>query len=174
MTETSSSVKGPEKFLVIPILVLVMAQIGTTGENSAMSLAATAFANAFGSTTADFQLANMVYSLVAGALMIAGGMMGIIIGWKKNFRLGILLCAAGEVVVALSPSMLLLTWVGRVLVGLGASFMIIFTIVAKIELSRLAVSVPPQVSPLFCLSFSAYLWTHWAFALRLASWLRTL
>ena len=124
MTETSSSVKGTEKFLVIPILVLVMAQIGTTGENSAMSLAATAFANAFGSTTADFQLANMVYSLVAGALMIAGGMMGIIIGWKKNFRLGILLCAAGEVVVALSPSMLLLTWVGRVLVGLGASFMI--------------------------------------------------
>ncbi|MEG0322732.1 MAG: MFS transporter, partial [Raoultibacter sp.] len=124
MTETSSSAKGAEKFLVVPILVLVMAQIGTTGENSAMSLAATAFANTFGSTTADFQLANMVYSLVAGALMIAGGMMGIIIGWKKNFRIGVLLCAVGEIAVALSPSMLLLTWVGRILVGLGASFMI--------------------------------------------------
>lgn len=124
MTETSATAKGAGKFLVVPILVLVMAQIGTTGENSAMSLAATAFANAFGSTTADFQLANMIYSLVAGALMIAGGMMGIIIGWKKNFRIGVLLCAAGELVVAVSPSMMILTWVGRTLVGLGASFMI--------------------------------------------------
>ncbi|MEG0461566.1 MFS transporter [Gordonibacter sp.] len=124
MSEASPTTKGAEKFLIAPILVLVMAQIGTTGENSAMSLAATAFADAFGSTTADFQLANMVYSLVAGALMIAGGMMGIIIGWKKSFRIGVLLCAAGEVVVALSPSMMLLTWGGRTLVGLGASFMI--------------------------------------------------
>lgn len=124
MSKASNLAKESEKFLVAPILVLVMAQIGTTGENSAMSLAATAFANTFGSTTADFQLANMIYSLVAGALMIAGGMTGIIIGWKKNFRIGVLLCAAGEIIVALSPSMLVLTWVGRTLVGLGASFMI--------------------------------------------------
>ena len=113
-----------EKFLVIPVIVLILAQVGTSGENSAMSLSATALANIFQCTTADFQLANMVYSLVAGALMIAGGMTGVIIGWKKNFRIGALLCALGETVVALSPSMVVLTWGGRILVGLGASFMI--------------------------------------------------
>lgn len=124
MTANRATEKGAEKFLVIPILVLVLAQIGTTGENSAMSLSATALANAFGATTADYQLANMIYSLVAGALMIAGGMTGIIFGWKKNFRIGVVLCAIGEAVVALSPSMMVLTWVGRTLVGLDASFMI--------------------------------------------------
>lgn len=126
MSNATSSKQGAisEKFLVIPVIVLILAQVGTSGENSAMSLSATALAETFGCTTADFQLANMVYSLVAGALMIAGGMMGVIIGWKKNFRIGALLCAAGEVVVALSPNMMVLTWGGRILVGLGASFMI--------------------------------------------------
>lgn len=56
--------------------------------------------------------------------MIAGGLMGTIIGWKKTFRIGILLCAAGEVVLAFSPNMTIFIWVGRVLVGFGASFMI--------------------------------------------------
>ncbi|HJI11237.1 MAG TPA: MFS transporter [Adlercreutzia equolifaciens] len=126
MSNATSSKQGAisEKFLVIPVIVLILAQMGTSGENSAMSLSATVLAEMFGCTTADFQLANMVYSLVAGALMIAGGMMGVIIGWKKNFRIGALLCAAGEVVVALSPNMMILTWGGRILVGLGASFMI--------------------------------------------------
>lgn len=120
----TDSAKQAEKFLVVPVLVMILAQMGTTGENSAMSLSATVLASMFGATTADYQLANMIYSLVAGALMVAGGMMGVIIGWVKNFRLGVLLCAAGEIVVALSPNMLILTWVGRSLVGLGASFMI--------------------------------------------------
>ena len=124
MTEASSTTASKEKFLVVPIIVLILAQMGTTGENSAMSLSATALVNMFGATTADFQLANMIYSLVAGALMIAGGMMGVIIGWKKNFRIGVVLCALGEVVVALAPNMMILTWVGRSMVGLGASFMI--------------------------------------------------
>ena len=33
---------GKEKFLVLPILVLILAQMGTSGDNGALSLAATA------------------------------------------------------------------------------------------------------------------------------------
>lgn len=95
--------KGAEKFMLLPVLVLILAQMGTSGDNGALSLAATALTQDLGATTADIQLANMVYSLMAGAFMIAGGMMGTIIGWKKNFRMGALLCAAGEVVLAVSP-----------------------------------------------------------------------
>ena len=84
---------GKEKFLVLPILVLILAQMGTSGDNGALSLAATALTQDLGATVADIQLANMVYSLMAGAFMIAGGMMGTIIGWKKNFRIGAALCA---------------------------------------------------------------------------------
>lgn len=50
--------------------------------------------------------------------------MGTTIGWKRTFRIGILLCAAGEVALACAPNMTVFIWVGRVLVGFGASFMI--------------------------------------------------
>lgn len=115
---------GAEKFLVIPIIILILAQMGATGDNGALSLSARALTQDLGATTSEIQLANMVYPLVGGAFMIAGGLMGTIIGWKKTFRAGILLCAAGEVALALAPNMTVFIWVGRVLVGFGASFMI--------------------------------------------------
>ena len=111
------------KFLVLPIIILVMAQMGTVGDNGAVAISADALTNNLGASMSDIQMANMVYSLVAGAFMTAGGLMGTIIGWKKNFRIGAVLCALGEIVMALSSNMNMFVWGGRVLVGLGASFM---------------------------------------------------
>ena len=113
-----------ERFLVLPILILVLAQMGTTGDNGALSLAASALTTELGATTADIQLANMVYPLMGGAFMIAGGLVGTIIGWKRTFRIGAGLCAIGEVALAVAPNMTVFIWVGRVLVGFGASFLI--------------------------------------------------
>lgn len=112
------------RFLVISIIILILAQMGATGDNGALSLATSALTSDLGATTAQIQLANMIYPLVGGAFMIAGGLAGTIIGWKRTFRGGIILCAAGEVVLALAPTMEVFIWGGRVLVGLGASFMI--------------------------------------------------
>ena len=98
--------------------------MGATGDNGALSLATASLTSELGATTAQIQLANMIYPLVGGAFMIAGGLAGTMVGWKKTFRGGILLCALGEVVLALAPSMAVFIWGGRVLVGLGASFMI--------------------------------------------------
>ena len=115
---------GVEKFLVLPIIVLIMAQMGTSGDNGALTLANQQLVDVLGATTPDIQLANMVYSLMAGAFMVAGGLVGTIIGFRTNFRLGAALCAAGELVMALSPNMTIFIWGGRILVGFGASFMI--------------------------------------------------
>lgn len=128
-TTVSASAAGSaparrEKFLVIPILILILAQMGTTGDNGALSLATSALTTELHATTAEIQLANMVYPLVGGAFMIAGGLVGTIAGWKKTFRLGTLLCAAGELALAFAPNMTMFIWVGRVLVGFGASFLI--------------------------------------------------
>ena len=112
-----------DKFLVLPIIILVLAQMGTVGDNGAVAIAADALTNNLGASMGDIQMANMVYSLVAGAFMTAGGLMGTIIGWKKNFRIGAILCAFGEIVMVLAPNMNTFVWGGRVLVGLGASFM---------------------------------------------------
>lgn len=133
MSQASSQAKRPAdavrpndagRFLVIPIIILILAQMGATGDNGALSLATSALTSDLGATTAQIQLANMIYPLVGGAFMIAGGLAGTIIGWKRTFRGGIILCAAGEVVLALAPTMEVFIWGGRVLVGLGASFMI--------------------------------------------------
>ena len=115
---------GKEKFLVLPIIILILAQMGTTGDNGALSLAADALTKDLGATTSDIQLANMIYPLVGGSFMIAGGLAGTMIGWRKTFRIGGLLAAIGEVALALSPNMFFFIWVGRVLVGLGASFLV--------------------------------------------------
>ena len=123
-TAVAQKGEGKAKFAILPVLVLIMAQMGTSGDNGALSLCATALTQDLHATAADIQLANMVYSLMAGAFMIAGGLMGTIIGWKKNFRVGALLCAAGEVVLAMAPNMAVFIWGGRTLVGFGASFMI--------------------------------------------------
>ncbi len=122
--QAPASPAGKEKFLIIPIIILILAQMGATGDNGALSLSATALTQELKATTSEIQLANMVYPLVGGAFMIAGGLMGTIIGWKKTFRIGVLLCAIGEVALAFAPNMTVFIWVGRVLVGFGASFMI--------------------------------------------------
>ena len=123
-SKATQSEGGVEKFLVLPIIVLILAQMGTSGDNGALGLANQQLVDVLGATTPDIQLANMVYSLMAGAFMVAGGLVGTIIGWRTNFRLGAALCAAGELVMALSPNMTIFIWGGRILVGFGASFMI--------------------------------------------------
>ena len=55
-------------------------QIGTSGDNAVLSVATNALISALHASMNDIQLANMVYSLCAGAFMVAGGMLGIIIG----------------------------------------------------------------------------------------------
>lgn len=122
--ETVKDTRAAEKFIYLPLIVLMLTQIGTSGDNAILSVATNSLISALHANMSDIQLANMVYSLCAGALMVAGGMLGIIIGWKKNFRIGIILAIVGEFLLAMSGSVLMFTWGGRFLVGLGASFMI--------------------------------------------------
>ena len=66
----------------------------------------------------------MVFPLVGASFMIAGGLVGTIVGWKRTFRAGAVLCTLGEVVLAFAPNMFVFIWCGRVVVGLGASLLI--------------------------------------------------
>ncbi|MGR5984411.1 hypothetical protein ACUIAK_02075 [Bacillus cytotoxicus] len=99
-----------ETFLMAPLLVLMCAQIGTSADNSVLSVATNSLISALNASMNDIQLANMVYSLCAGAFMVVGGMLGIIIGWNKNFRIGATLIFVGEVMLAISHNIMLFTW----------------------------------------------------------------
>lgn len=122
--EAAKDTRVAGKYIYLPLIVLMLTQIGTSGDNAILSVATNSLITALHADLSDIQLANMVYSLCAGAFMVAGGMLGIIIGWKKNFRIGIILAVIGEFLLALSGNMTVFTWGGRLMVGLGASFMI--------------------------------------------------
>lgn len=119
---STSSALSKYKFL--GLFPLVMAQIGTSGDNSVLTVATASLLASLNATMSDIQLANIIYSLCAGCLMIVGGMVGLIVGWKKTFRIGAAMCAVGELVVAFSGNIFMFTWGGRLLVGIGASFLI--------------------------------------------------
>ncbi|EFL52687.1 major facilitator superfamily MFS_1 [Solidesulfovibrio fructosivorans JJ]] len=106
------------------LAMLMVAQIGTCGDNSTMNLITNALIGSFQATMNQIQLANIIYSLVTGALMMFGGMLGLAIGWKKNYIIGSVILVVGEISLALAPNMVFLCWVSRVLCGLGAALLV--------------------------------------------------
>lgn len=103
-----------------PLAVLVLAQIGTSSDNAAMNIAVGSLTAELGATLGDIQMATTVFSLIAGAFMIAGGLIGVTAGLGRTLRIGLILAVLGELVAMLSPSIAVLTWGGRVLMGAGA------------------------------------------------------
>ncbi|MEG1750312.1 MAG: MFS transporter [Raoultibacter sp.] len=100
------------------------AQIITTSDNAVLGIAVQELMGALNASYSDIQQANMIYSLIAGSSMVASGLIGIIVGWRRTFQAGLLLAAVGEVVIMFAPNMMVLTWVGRVFVGLGSGLAI--------------------------------------------------
>lgn len=106
------------------LIMLMLAQIGTCGDNSTMNLITNSLIASFGATMNQVQLANIVYSLVTGALMMFGGMLGLVIGWKRSYIIGSVILVIGEISLSIAPSMVFLCWVSRVLSGLGAALLV--------------------------------------------------
>lgn len=72
----------------LPLLVLCLAQLSTSGDNATLSIATGALVKDLHASMDLINIANAMYSLAAGSLMVAAGMIGLIIGWKKTFRIG--------------------------------------------------------------------------------------
>lgn len=109
---------------MLALAVLALAQLGVSADNGAFSVAMSEMMRVFSCSVADVQLANTVYSLMAGTFMLASGLLGLMMGWRRSFRGGMVLIVVGEVVAALAPTIDLLIWCGRLMVGVGASLVI--------------------------------------------------
>lgn len=116
--------KNKSTIMWLPLIVVCVAQIGTSGDNSVLSMSTNEFISKLGASMDQVQLANIVYSLLAGALMVFGGMLGIAKGFKHIFMTGAALCAGGEALAVISPNMAILVWGARSLTGFGAALMI--------------------------------------------------
>lgn len=121
--EAKTGAGGPsKKWFALGVFCLI--QISTTTDNTALSNAISAIVTTFHTSVAALQTANAIYPLVAGATMIIFGMLGLLWGWKRLLQAGLLVLVAGEILAALSPNVVLFTFVARVLAGLGASMAI--------------------------------------------------
>ena len=95
-----------------PLAVLALAQIGTSSDSAAMNLATASLVGTLGATLDDIQMATTLFSLIAGAFMIAGGLVGVTIGLRRALAMGLSLAVAGEMVAALSPNIFAFTLCG--------------------------------------------------------------
>lgn len=108
----------------LPLLVLCLAQLSTSGDNATLSIATGALVSDLHAPMSLISIANAMYSLAAGSLMVAAGMVGLIVGWKKTFRIGCCLLFLAELTAFFSPNMEVFTYGARLLSGVGGSFMI--------------------------------------------------
>lgn len=120
--QPDSTASGLGKWL--PLLVLCLAQLSTSGDNATLSIATGALIKDLNAPMDLVSIANAMYSLAAGSLMVAAGMVGLIVGWKKTFRVGCALLFCAEVTAFFSPNMEVFTYGARLLSGVGGSFMI--------------------------------------------------
>jgi MFS family permease len=91
-----------------PLLIICLTQILSVSDNAIMFNALSVMIVTFKSSVTAIQLANSMYPLIAGALMLAGGFLGLKIGWKKLLYIGLILMVAGEIIAWIVLMFLLL------------------------------------------------------------------
>ncbi len=108
----------------VPLLIFCVIQVGTSGDNAILTNAISALVVSFHTTVSAVQIATAIYPLTASALMVIFGLVGLIIGWKRTLQAGLIILAVGETIAFISPSVIIFTYVARVLTGVGASMAI--------------------------------------------------
>ncbi len=106
------------------LAIFCLIQIVISADNGILNNAVSSLVESFHTTINSVQLANSIYPLVAGSFMIAGGLLGLIIGWKKLLQIGIITFAIAEIIAFLSPNIFIFTYVARILAGIGGSLAI--------------------------------------------------
>lgn len=124
MAAAENNLPHATKLAIIPLILICMIQVGTTGDNSVVFNATSALMESFQVTIPFIQIANAMFPLTASALMIICGFIGLILGWRCILLFGLGILVLGEITAMLSPNMFIFTYVARILAGVGASLAI--------------------------------------------------
>src|SRR5256885_12649425 len=118
MTERKASAAG------LVLLTLCAGQFLMMLDSSVMNVSMATVAKDLDTTITGIQTAITLYTLVMAAFMITGGKIGQIIGRRRAFAIGCIVCGCGSFVTAISPNLgvLLIGWSG--LEGLGAALIL--------------------------------------------------
>ena len=113
MTKEENTNLQLEKVSLWPAIFLCLIQLGAITDNTALLNASSAIADTFRTDISQIQIANIMYPLMAGGIMVAGGFLGKIIGWKRLVQIGLLVFIIGEILVVISPTITIFVYVAR-------------------------------------------------------------
>jgi MFS family permease len=123
------------------LLTLAAGQFLMTLDSSVMNVSIATVAKDVGTTVTGIQTAITLYTLVMAMFMVTGGKVGSIIGRRRAFAIGCVICGAGSMTTALAPNLAVLVLGWSLLEGIGAA-LIMPAIVALV-----AGNFPPRGRP---------------------------
>ena len=108
MTASKAAVAGAGLVLT----TLALGQFLMTLDSSVMNVSMATVAADLGTTVTGIQTAITLYTLVMASLMIVGGKLGALLGYRRAFAIGLVIYAAGSLTTALAPTLgwLLFGW----------------------------------------------------------------
>lgn len=118
---TSTATKAVATGTSFVLLILASAQFLMTLDSSVMNVSIASVAEDLGTTVSGIQTAITLYTLVMASLMITGGRIGAMIGYRRAFGLGLVIYSVGSLTTAIAPSLLVLILGWSLLEGIGAA-----------------------------------------------------
>lgn len=104
MTRQNAVVAGAS----LVLLPLAAGQVLMTLEGLVMDVSIANVANDLRTTVTGIRTAVTLYTLVMATTMITGGKIGAIIGRRRAFAIGCVVCGAGSLTTALAPDLTVL------------------------------------------------------------------
>ena len=121
---TETTQPSENKTWYVPLILFCVMQFVLMADNMSLYNALSAIADSLNASVGELQLANIIYPLIGGSIMVVAGFMGRKIGWKLLFLAGLLLFCCAEIAAAASVNIYMFIFVARVLAGIGGSLMI--------------------------------------------------
>jgi EmrB/QacA subfamily drug resistance transporter len=106
------------------LTTLAAGQFLMTLDSSVMNVSMATVAEDLGTTVSGIQTAITLYTLVMASLMIVGGKLGALLGYRRAFAIGLIIYGAGSLTTALAPTLAWLLFGWSLLEGIGAALIL--------------------------------------------------
>src|SRR4051794_1926775 len=123
---TTASVAAPDRAqgATLVLLTLASGQFLMILDSSVMNVSIATVAKDVGTDITGIQGAITAYTLVMATLMITGGKLGAMYGFKRVFTIGAVIYGCGSLTTSLSPSLPVLLFGWSLLEGVGAALIL--------------------------------------------------